>query len=66
MARRRGDGVPFVRTTIAMDARDLEQIRKIAHEQRIPPTTWIRDALLLAVAAHKADKKERRTTARAS
>jgi hypothetical protein len=60
MGRKRGDGAPFVRTTIALDQHDLEAMRKIAHQERVPVTTWMRDALVEAVSAYKAQKRPKK------
>lgn len=60
MPRKKGDGVPLGRVTIAIDRRDLWRICKVAAEEGIGHTTWMRDRLLEALAAHQAKKKNAR------
>lgn len=60
MPRKKGDGVPLVRVTIAMDRRDIWKICRVAADEGIGHTTWMRERLLEALAARQAKKKNGR------
>jgi hypothetical protein len=66
MARKKGDGVPLVRVSIAIDRRDLWKICRIAKEEGVGHTTWIRERLIEALAEKQWQLKERRARRRSA
>lgn len=55
--RKNTQSPPFVRTTVALDPRDLDAMRAAAHADGMLITAWMRDVLVDALQARAAARK---------